>query len=112
MYQYAATIERVVDADTLDVAIDLGFDVAIRQRLRLDGVDAPELRTAAGKVAREWVVELVKQAAGKCVAVTRKDRQEKYGRYLAAVTLAGNDKTLTELLLAAGHGTPYSGGKR
>lgn len=111
MYEYAATIIRVVDGDTLDVILDLGFDIAVRHTLRLDGIDAPESRTAAGKLAKDHLQMLI--AGGiKAVVSTRKDRQEKYGRYLAVVRMLGATATLNDAMVAAGHATPYSGGRR
>ena len=55
MYQYKAQVRQVIDADTIDVLIDLGFGVHTMQRLRLYGIDAPEMKTEAGKIAKEYV---------------------------------------------------------
>ena len=92
MYTYAAVITRVVDADTLDADVDLGFGIRYRTRLRLFGVDAPEVRgeeKAQGERAKEYVEGLV---LGKQVSIrTHKDRKGKYGRYLAEVVVDGRD---------------------
>lgn len=114
MYEYRATILRVVDGDTVDVTLDLGFDVHLKQRLRLRGIDAPELRTTEGKASRDWLRTLL--PPGESVVVrTEKDRREKYGRYLATVQAAPQGwgglviDVCTELL-KAGHASPYTPG--
>lgn len=85
MFEYSATVERVVDADTFLVLIDLGFHVFTRQRVRLQNVYTPESNTPEGKRATAFVRALVE---GKEVTViTHHDRQERYGRYLADVWL-------------------------
>ena len=110
MYHYAATVLRVVDADTIDVVIDLGFSVSTHQRLRVDGIDAPEMATPAGKLARARVVELLDQAGGRQVQVATQ-KVEKYGRYLASVALP-DGRDLAAVLVSEGHAKPYFGGKR
>ena len=87
MYRYKAQVKAVVDADTIDVLIDLGFGVHTMQRLRLYGIDAPEMKTEAGKVAKEYVksVLLGADAAMFVYVRTLKDKKDKYGRKLAVV---------------------------
>jgi micrococcal nuclease len=90
MFQYRATVERVVDGDTLDVLIDLGFDVHVAQRIRLWGINTPENRGPEAEMGRqctEHVSELIQANEGKCILDTFKDAQGKYGRYLAIITL-------------------------
>ena len=82
LYTYKAIVERVVDGDTLLVKIDVGFGIYLRERLRLRGVNAPEVKTAQGdetKVYVEKVLGLTK------FIVIKTYRVEKYGRYLADV---------------------------
>lgn len=106
---YPARVIRVVDADTIDVTVDKGFNDRSDMKLRLYGIDAPELSTDAGKAARAFMRELL--PPGTLIIVrTRKDKQEKYGRYLAEVWLG--DVSVNERLVEAGHATPYYGGKR
>lgn len=107
-YTYAATVERVVDGDTLDVSLDLGMRVYLRTRLRLEGIDAPELHTSEGKAARDYVVQAM--ALGTLVTVATR-KPDRYGRALARVTLP-DGRDLTTVLLEAGHGRPYDGGAR
>lgn len=111
MYEYAGKVERVIDGDTVEVILDLGFKVWLRQTVRLDGIDAPEMKTPEGKAAREFLAELVARNPVGFVT-TRKDRQEKYGRYLADVRLQGQAAGLSRLMVEAGHAKPYSGGAR
>ena len=87
MYQYKSQVKSVIDADTIDVLIDLGFGVHTMQRLRLYGIDAPEMKTEAGKIAKEYVksVLLGADAAMFVYVRTLKDKKDKYGRKLAVV---------------------------
>jgi len=90
-YTYRATCIHVVDGDTLDLAIDLGFDVHVHHRIRLHGVDTPETygvrkdgeEYAAGMRATTRVEELV--TGTPLIVETLKDRRGKYGRYLARI---------------------------
>lgn len=84
MYQYKATIIKVIDGDTVDVVMDLGLDVHIKTRIRLAYIDAPEMNTDAGKAARLRLIELLPPGA-EVIVTTKKDRREKYGRYLGDI---------------------------
>lgn len=85
MFEYAARVERVVDGDTLVVMIDLGFHVFTRTRVRLANVYVAEGASSAASYLR-CLVE------GKdVVIVTRRDRSDLYGRYVAVVTCGGVD---------------------
>jgi len=109
LYTYAATIINVVDADTFDVVIDLGFEVSIKQRLRLQGIDTPERKTSEGRAAQAFLLSLIEKH-GRGVTVNTKSK-EKYGRWLAKVVLSGDIDLATELI-AQGYGKTYFGGKR
>ena len=87
MYTYRGEVKSVIDAYTIDVLIDLGFGVHTMQRLRLYGIDAPEMRTEAGKIAKEYVKSVLMGGdAFKYVYVrTIKDRKDEYGRKLAVL---------------------------
>lgn len=94
MYTYEGVIIKVVDGDTVDARIDLGFHVDITERLRLDGINTPELTSkdeaerAKAQAAKLWLIEAF---MGKRVKITtKKDKQEKYGRYLAKIYIDGN----------------------
>ena len=111
MYEYKATIVRVVDGDTVDVDIDLGFDTWLHnQRIRLYGIDTTECRTrnkkekAHGLLAKEYVQKAL--VVGRTYALTTKEKG-KFGRFL------GEFKTgkglITKLLVKEGLAVPYTG---
>lgn len=111
-YTYAGTVLRVLDADTVQVDLDLGLRIHSAQAVRVAGIDAPELSTAAGKAAREFVQELL--PVGSQVAVSTR-KPDKYGRVLGSITYLGYGGTphdLADKLVEAGHAQPYDGGKR
>ncbi len=95
LYTYQAYVERVIDADTMKVQIDLGFGTWTRQTLRLRGIDAYEIDTKEGKRAKEFVERELKNVLFVTLKSTRDD---KYGRYLADV-FYGKDRYLNQLLL-------------
>ena len=112
-YVYNATIERVVDGDTIDVTLDLGFDVRLhKQRCRLAGIDTPESRTRdlaekkLGLDAKERLKEL-------CIgSITIKSfGKGKYGRILA-IPYTEDGKDICQLLIKEGHAVEYWGGKK
>jgi micrococcal nuclease len=111
MFEYFAKILTVYDGDTLRADLDLGFGVTVKnQALRVHGIDCPEMGTEAGTAARDHARCLL--TGGLIVRIeTFKDSKEKYGRYLAKITLpTGND--FASAMIAAGHGTHYFGGSR
>lgn len=105
-YVYLARVVSVHDADTLLADVDLGFGVSIRMPLRLNGLNAPELSTPAGKVAAIWLQARL-PAGQQILLATIKDRREKYGRYLAEIFLDG--EPLNTALIAAGHAVAWDG---
>ena len=107
MYEYYATVVKIVDADTIDVDIDLGLHVWKRkERLRLAGLNAPEMSTPEGVAATAYLVTVL--PVGTQVTVrTTVDRTEKYGRYLATVMLGAVN--VNELLISTGHAVPWNG---
>lgn len=84
LFTYQAELERVVDADTLWVVIDCGFETEVRKKLRLRGIDAPELDTRLGRKAKRFVEKLLKPCPF-IVLKTYKDQSDKYERYLVDV---------------------------
>ena len=117
MYQYKAKLLNVVDADTMDMDVDMGFNICIKQRLRLLGIDAPELNsknlTDREMAMRAKIFVLNAMTIGETYVIdTYKD--DKYGRLLAdifVVTTVGiiiNRTTLSNLLLEAGLAKPYT----
>lgn len=104
-YTYRALVTRVVDGDTFDAEIDLGFDVRITTRIRLYDFDAAEThrpRNATerehGKLATEWLKNRIE--GKQVILVTVKDKSEKYGRMLATVydNISNDDTIISELV--------------
>lgn len=85
LYTYAATIEKVIDGDTLKVRFDLGFNTEIRETLRLRGIDCPEMDTKEGQAAKAFVQSYLKEAQ---MVIVRSSRSDKYDRYLADVFIS------------------------
>ena len=107
LFTYQAFIERIVDADTLLVKIDLGFETRIRQYLRLRGIDAPELSTAEGKKARDFVKRKLANVAH---IILTSSHSDKYDRYLADVFYdePAEEVYLNQRLLDEALAEPYS----
>jgi len=110
LYTYNAEVLKIIDADTLRVNIDLGFDSFADQILRLRGIDAPELNTEVGKAAKAFVqARLV--GAGLKPALTkiliRSSTSDKYDRYLADVFYGPEEKFLNQELLDLGLAEGY-----
>lgn len=91
MYEYRATIISVYDGDTVTADIELGFGVCLKkQKLRLEGIDAPELRgdsKEAGLKAKKYLEKLILEK--EVLIYTNKDRSGKYGRYLVRIETEG-----------------------
>lgn len=113
VYRYRARLLRLIDGDTLDVEVDLGFRTHVRTPLRLLGLNAPELSIQAGRDALSWVSQWM---AGTGVATnlvidSAKDGDwsgDKYGRWLATVW-DEQGRCLNDDLLASGHAVPMKG---
>lgn len=108
MYEYSARLKRVIDADTLEMTLDLGFKTFLDCTLRLAMVNGPELSTAAGKIAKAAVEQWFKDNPGPYVVNTAKDKQEKYGRYLALVRSA-EQRFLIQDMISEGHLVVWTG---
>lgn len=95
MYEYKAVVKRVVDGDTIDVTIDLGFHIQYTERVRLARINAPEMSTDAGKVVKTFMVDTLE---GRNVTIkTQKNTFDKYGRWIAEIFY--NDQSINQLLL-------------
>lgn len=110
MYEYSARLIRVVDGDTVDLDVDLGFDIRISERIRLAGVNCPEHGTVRGDNATAYTTQWLAQNGPDFTLRTVKDRKEKFGRLLGTIT--GKERTLNVDLLTDGFAVPYDGGKR
>ena len=116
MYEYRVKkVLKVVDGDTIDVDIDLGFNISYYQRVRLAGIDTPESRTT-DKKEKELGLEVKDRlkkaidAATKIVIKTEKpDSEEKYGRILGWVFLDDNKVSINQTLIDEGYAWGYMG---
>lgn len=106
MYEYKATVENVVDGDTVDVTVDLGFKIQTKQRVRLARIDTPERAQANYQIAKDFVKNAV---LGKSVII-KTDKVSKWGYYLAEVMFDG--KNLNDELFNAGLAKYYDGGHK
>ena len=104
-FTYEALLERIVDADTFDVELDLGMRVTLRVRLRLAGVNAPEMSTEAGRVATSYLKETLPVGSR---LVVRTYKPDKYGRALADVATP-HIPDLAMHLVHIGYATTYEG---
>jgi len=112
MYNYKAKVIDIYDADTMTLQIDLGFYISKVEKVRLMGIDTPELRTRnlrekeLGYEARDYVRDLILNEE---VIVTT-EKKGKYGRYL--VNIFYNDININNELIRKGYAKPYYGGKK
>jgi len=112
MYEYKAKLLRVIDGDTIDCIIDLGFNVRIKERIRLKGIDTPETRTKdleekkRGLAAKERVLEAFQD--NDCFTVHTEVRKGKFGRTLGIIYLPDRKKSLNDMLLEEGHAKVYT----
>ena len=91
LYSYKIHVRRIIDADTIEVDIDLGFGIVMTgQKIRLFGINAPERGTEAGKEAKEALQVLVSKSK-QFTLHTIKDKKGKYGRWLGTLTADGMD---------------------
>lgn len=107
MYEYAATVVRWVDGDTVDLRVDLGFHLTQEARFRLLGVDTPE-RGQEGHVEARVYCERIAPVGAEVEAVTTK--ADKYGRFLVTIWSGGVEVNAS--LLAQGLAVPYAGGTK
>jgi len=98
-YKYRAEIVRVVDGDTVDATVDLGFGLRLSARFRMLGINSPERNTPEGKKSLARLAELL-PVGSQVVIQTTKDKREKYGRYLGTFLVAG--KSINQQLVDEG----------
>ena len=116
-YEYSAKLDRVVDGDTCDALIDLGFDTWVKKRIRFKGVDTWECRTRdldekkKGLAAKEFTKNLLENSDDGKFAL-RSHGVGKYGRVLGELFVKGETKSVNDLLLENGHAYEYEGGKK
>ena len=120
MYEYKVKVVRVIDGDTVDVDIDLGFGIWLRkERVRIMGIDTPESRTRDkvekkfGLASKAKLKELLKNGSILKTQVSKKgeDMKGKFGRILGDFILDDGRK-VTEVLIDEGHAVAYFGGSK
>ena len=119
MYQYKVKLDRIIDGDTVDCYIDLGFDIQTKKRIRFAGINTPESRTRdleekkRGLAAKARLKEILEEASeihldSQCLG--------KYGRVLGQLHICSESSptivNVNELLIKEGHAVEYHGGKR
>lgn len=116
MYTYNAKMERVVDGDTVDALVDLGFDTWKKVRIRLMGMNAPESRTRdldekkRGLAAKQYLHDLLE--SNDFIFFLKSHGVGKYGRCLGEIFLEDNEVSANQIMINEGHAVPYYGGKR
>lgn len=112
---YVKKVTKVVDGDTIDVDIDLGFDISFSSRVRLAGIDTPESRTsdkiekALGLEAKAFLKYAIDSAKTVIIKTEKLDSSEKYGRILGWVFLDNSETSINEEMIKAGHAWGYLG---
>jgi micrococcal nuclease len=116
MYEYyVRKVENVVDGDTIDVLIDLGFDILFQSRVRLAGIDTPESRTSdkaekvLGLESKEYLKKYLKDAKSVVIKTEKMDSSEKYGRILGWVYVNGDTESLNDKMINDGYAWGYMG---
>ena len=112
------SITKVVDGDTIDANIDLGFDISLTKRIRLAGIDSPESRTtnlkekALGLETKEWLKKTLEDAKDILIKTEKPDSTEKYGRIIGHLFINGQDTSLNNQMIDEGYALAYEGGKK
>ena len=116
MYEYyAKSVDKVVDGDTIDVTIDLGFDILYRSRVRLAGIDTPESRTRdleekkMGLEAKDYLKNRLKFSNKIVIRTEKLDSSEKYGRILGWLFLDDETTSVNNQMIMKGYAWQYDG---
>ena len=116
MYEYyVRKVENVVDGDTIDVLIDLGFDILFQSRVRLAGIDTPESRTkdlkekALGLESKEYLKKHLKDAKSVIIKTEKMNSSEKFGRILGWVYVNGDTESVNDKMINDGYAWAYMG---
>jgi micrococcal nuclease len=119
------SVLKVVDGDTIDASIDLGFDISLEKRIRLAGVDTPESRTTdvnekkLGLEVKEWLKKKLEGQTDIIVKTELPDSTEKYGRILGhlfigdkEVSAVNKKKSVNQMMIDDGYAWEYDGGTK
>ena len=111
-------IIRVIDGDTIDADIDLGFDISLSKRIRLAAVDTPESRTSDanekkyGLESKEWLKHKVENAKNILIKTELPDSTEKYGRIIGHLFINDQENSLNDQMIVEGYAWTYDGGTK
>jgi len=106
---------KVVDGDTIDADVDLGFDISLTKRVRLSGIDTPESRTtdkrekALGLESKDWLKNRLEFAKNIVIRTQLPDSTEKYGRILGKLYINNEETSLNEQMIDEGYAWEYQG---
>jgi micrococcal nuclease len=112
------SIHKVVDGDTIDADIDLGFDISLTKRIRLAGIDTPESRTTdayekkLGLEVKEWLKHRLEFAKDILIKTELPDSTEKYGRIIGHLFINGETTSINNQMVAEGYAWEYDGGTK
>lgn len=116
MYEYfVKEVKKVVDGDTIDVVIDLGFSILFESRVRLAGIDTPESRTTdkaekvLGLESKKFLESKIKAAKNVVIKTEKLDSSEKYGRILGWLYLDGDGNSVNTEMIEKGYAWGYLG---
>ena len=119
MYEYRVKkVTKIVDGDTIDVEIDLGFDISYSQRVRLNGIDTPESRTTdleekkLGLEVKEYLKHRLDGKTDIVIKTEKPDSSEKYGRILGWLFINDDDTSINEKMINEGYAWEYDGGTK
>jgi micrococcal nuclease len=112
---YVKSVDKVVDGDTIDVVIDLGFDISFTSRVRLAGIDTPESRTkdlaekALGLESKKYLADRIKAAKNVVIRTEKINSSEKFGRILGWLYLDGESNSINHEMIEKGYAWGYLG---
>lgn len=119
MYEYRVDkLLAVIDGDTIDVFIDLGFDICLKKRVRLNGIDTPESRTTDllekkyGLESKDWLKHKLENASHIVIRTELPDSTEKYGRILGTLFINDEKISVNDQLIQSGYAWAYDGGTK
>jgi len=112
------SVGKIVDGDTIDADIDLGFDISLTKRIRLAGIDTPESRTTdkyekqLGLEVKEWLKHRLESAKDILIKTELPDSTEKYGRIIGHLYINGEETSINNQMIAEGYAWEYDGGTK
>ena len=112
---YVKKVSKVLDGDTIDVDIDLGFDISFSSRVRLAGIDTPESRTTdkiektLGLESKDYLKKAIDASKTVVIKTEKMDSSEKYGRILGWVFLDGSEVSINQKMINEGYAWGYMG---